>query len=439
MIKNKSVVLLTVIACISFSVIYITKDKASSTDSSSEFLTSVETNTISLSSIETYKKYSGNISGIKEEIISPQIPSEVKEIRVKKGDYVKKGQVLMVLDSSSVDEQVSQAKNAYDKANQGVEQAKAQQGEIKKQLTSVNSELDSSKKNLSDVTSSIESLTKELEELNNQKESGEISMQDFLLKAQEINASIKELSDKATTLQKPLMELEMKKATLEKTLESMGGSNLDSQIGQVKEMYDKALETKEGFILKAPFNGYVTSLNAKVGEIPMGLNPPIVVSDTSSLKMEITLSEIDAKKVKVGSKYKVSLESIDGNKVDVNSTITSIEKIPSSDFNEYKATLNVPNKNDFKSGSFGELYIPTSIKNDVVVISKNALIRENDESFVYIIGKDNKAKKVKVTLSVENDEFIEVTNGLNVDDILVTKGKDFIKENESINIVRGDK
>lgn len=439
MIKNKSVVLLTVIACISFGGVYISKGKTPNTDSSSSFLTSVETDTVSLSSIETYKKYSGNISGIKEEVVSPQIPSEVKDIKVKKGDYVKKGQVLMILDSSSVDEQVNQAKDAYDKANQGVEQATKQQVEIKKQLDSANSELNTSKETLTELTSTIESLTTELTELNTKKESGEISMPEFLSKAQEINNSIKELSDKASTLQKPLMELEMKKATLEKTLESMGGSDLNTQVGQVKEMYDKALETKNSFILKAPFNGYITALNAKVGEVPVGFNPPIIVSDTSSLKLELLISKSDASKIKVGSKYKVTLENIEGNKVSVDSTLTSIEKIVSSDFDEYKAVVNIPNKNNFKSGSYGELHIPTSIKHDVVTISKDALFRDSDNSYVYILDKDNKAKKISVSLGIENDEFIEVTEGLKAGDILVTKGKDFIKENESVNIVRGDK
>ena len=44
------------------------------------------------------------------------MPSNILSINVKKGDAVKKDQVLMVLDSSSVDEQVCAAKDAYEKS-----------------------------------------------------------------------------------------------------------------------------------------------------------------------------------------------------------------------------------------------------------------------------------------------------------------------------------
>ena len=57
--------------------------------------------------IEKYRKFSGSVKGLQEEALSPTRPSTCfKYYTSKKGDAVKIDQVLMVLDSSSVDEQV---------------------------------------------------------------------------------------------------------------------------------------------------------------------------------------------------------------------------------------------------------------------------------------------------------------------------------------------
>jgi membrane fusion protein (multidrug efflux system) len=49
-------------------------------------------------------------------------------------------------------------------------------------------------------------------------------------------------------------------------------------------------------------------------------------------------------------------------------------------------------------------------------------VREGDASFVYIIGPDQKAKRLPVTTGRRDGKLVEILSGLEVDDRIVTEG-----------------
>ena len=51
-----------------------------------------------------------------------------------------------------------------------------------------------------------------------------------------------------------------------------------------------------------------------------------------------------------------------------------------------------------------------------------ALVREGDSSFVYVIGKDKKAKRLPVKTGRRDGNLIEITEGLTAGDAIVTEG-----------------
>jgi membrane fusion protein, multidrug efflux system len=51
-----------------------------------------------------------------------------------------------------------------------------------------------------------------------------------------------------------------------------------------------------------------------------------------------------------------------------------------------------------------------------------ALIREGNQSFVYTVGKDGKAKRLAVTTGGRDGTLVEITDGLSAGDRIVTEG-----------------
>lgn len=413
--KNNTKVILSMILVTAIIVsLYIIRKWDSESNTTKNNIPTVQVEYIKEGNIEKYKRFSGSVTGVQEEALSPKMPSNVISINVKKNDTVKQGQVLMVFDSSSVDEQVEQAKSAYEKASLGV-------SESQNKLSKANSQLDSLNTQISKEKSSLASIEKELAKTN--------------IELEKVNNLTKEI----TKINGTLAGLEMQKVTLEKSLSSFDNTNLNSQVEQLKKVYDSALQTKESFTLKAPFNGVVTSLNAKVGETPIGLNPPIVISDISELSLDVTVSQKDIGLISVNNEYIVSVQDKKGKIKEVQGKVSSINSQVNGDEKIYDVKIKLSNKEKFESGSYAEVYIPSTKHENTLVVPKSALFRSNEIPYVYIVSPENKVKKINVTLGIENNDSIEILSGLRPGNKVITRGKDLVSIGEIVNIVGGDK
>lgn len=437
MIKGKSILIGMTIITIGFGGIYFVRK---SQDKSTLVYNSqtVQIDYVKKNNIEKYRQFSGSVKGIQEETLSPTMPSNVLSINVKKGDTIKKDQVLMVLDSSSVDEQVSAAKDAYEKALSSKNSASNQLSQVQNQISQVDNNIKNEKNNLNSLQDNLEKSKSELEKLKNDLENNDISQVEFQTKSLEISKEIQSITSKIQESSSKLGTLEIQKSSIENGLSSFDTSSIDAQIDELKKVYDSALEAKESYTLKAPFDGYVASLNATVGKPTLGLNPPIVVSDTSELSLEISVSDKDIGLIKIGDQYKVSVEDKSGKKVDTTGKVSSIESVVENDIKSNLVKITLPNKQKLSSGSFAEVYVPNTKREDTLVISKNALFRNGDTPYVYIVTPEDKVKKVNVSLGIENDDYIEVLSGLREGHKVITKGKEFVSIDEKVNIVGGD-
>ena len=140
---------------------------------------------------------------------------------------------------------------------------------------------------------------------------------------------------------------------------------------------------------------------------------------------------------KIGDEYKVSIEDKSGKNVDTTGKVSSIESVVENDIKSNLVKLTLPNKEKLSSGSFAQVYIPNTKREDTLVISKNALFRNGDTPYVYIVTPEDKVKKVNVSLGIENDDYIEVLSGLREGHKVITKGKEFVSIDEKVNIVGG--
>ena len=437
MIKSKRILIGMMIITIGFGGIYFAR-KSQNKSSIAYNCPTVQIDYVKKNSIEKYRQFSGSVKGIKEEALSPSMPSNVLSINVKKGDAVKKDQVLMVLDSSSVDEQVSAAKDAYGKAITGKNSTTSQISQVQNQVSKINNDIKSEESNLNSLKDELNNSTNQLEKLKKDLENKGISQEKFQIKSLEISKNIQSLTDKIQESSSKLGALKLQKSSIENGISYFDTSSIDVQIEQLKKVYDSALESKENFTLKAPFDGYVTNLNATVGKSPIGLNPPIVISDTSELSLEINVSDKDIGLIKIGNQYKVSIEDKLGKKVDTTGKVSSIESITENDIKANLVKITIPNKQKFSSGSFGEVYVPNTKRDNTLVISKNALFRSGDIPYVYIVTAEDKVKRVNVSLGIENDDSIEILSGLREGHKVITKGKEFVSVDEKVNIVGGD-
>ena len=73
-------------------------------------------------------------------------------------------------------------------------------------------------------------------------------------------------------------------------------------------------------------------------------------------------------------------------------------------------------------------------KRESYVIRENAIINEDDISYVYLVDKDNKINKQRVELGIRNDGMVEIIEGLRSNDVVVFEGINKIKEGSVVQI-----
>lgn len=83
----------------------------------------------------------------------------------------------------------------------------------------------------------------------------------------------------------------------------------ERQVSQAKARQKEVTNQYQYLRIVAPNNGVVTAKNVKVGEMAMPGMPAIVLSDLSSLKIEVEVAESALQMAQIGQKVKVSIPS----------------------------------------------------------------------------------------------------------------------------------
>lgn len=82
--------------------------------------------------------------------------------------------------------------------------------------------------------------------------------------------------------------------------------------------------------------------------------------------------------------------------------------------------INVQNpKLEIVPGMYAEASLVLRQKNDALVVSVQALNREEDSVTVFLVGPNNKIEERKVQLGIETPDQAEIISGLNQGDLVV--------------------
>ena len=397
----------------------------------------VEVYNVENSNIKKYKKFSGIVSAGEKEVVTPKALSNITSIKVKVGDYVKKGQVLMTLDSSKLDEQISnldktnqQIQGSVNEAKKKLEELQGRSNEILVKKESLENEI----KSLEDENINIDD---ELTELSRKLEAGEITQEEFEIQKKEKEALKASNLAKISKNNVEVKTLDMTKQTLDKSISELEKIiNNSNENNQISEMLDGLKDKRGDYTVVAGISGVVEELNLKVGKMPISFTKPgILIENTESIDFEFQIMKEDLEKFKVGMEVSIFID-IDGKQEERKAIIESISPDEDERTKQHKVVATIKNlNNEIKLGSFAKLMIETDVKNNVITIPKDGIIREGEKAFVYI-NKNNIAKKVEVTTGIENHNEVEILNGLNIGDKVVIKGKEFIKQEERIKVVK---
>lgn len=209
--------------------------------------------------------------------------------------------------------------------------------------------------------------------------------------------------------------------------------SIDGAAASVNSAQASLLEAQANYdktILKAPFAGKVTKLDATTGQLVMGGSVSadkknlISIVSNAGLQVEVNIPEVDIAKVALGNKVTINVDAY-GETVSFAGVITTIESgetivngVPT-----YKTIIQFTQQDErLKPGMTANLDITTAQVDNVMTLPQRALIFDQGKNYIEVVyGDDNKQrerKAVEIGLT-SSDGFVEIKSGLNATDRVV--------------------
>ena len=340
--------------------------------------TPVEVRKAEIGEIKNEYTYSGKVTAGEEANILSMVAGKVERVNFGIGDTVRAGDVLFVMETATIANNLSSAEAGLLAAEAGVDGAK---------LAYDNAQLN----------------------YDNNKvlyEAGAVSKSTF--DQIELGLEQAKIAVESATAQKEAAAAQV--STLKKTLS-------DSTI-------------------TSPINGIVTACNVKKGEILSQTNGyPFTVMNMEKMLVKVSVSEGIINKIHKDDTVDLKIKSVSADMLE--GKVKTVN--PAANYSgTYDVEIEIDNASgEIKAGMFAEVYFVNEKADNMIVIPKAAVLSDGENSYVYIAENDRAVKKT-VETAVDDGENVGIISGLNEGELVIVKGQNYVNEGTDLNIVSGE-
>ena len=227
----------------------------------------------------------------------------------------------------------------------------------------------------------------------------------------------------------------------QKSLYEKGGVTLrelrNSEVSRTNAQYD--FESAEIRLAKmnitAPFSGVIVELPyyTKGTRVTSG-QPMVSLMSYDKMYVDINLPEKSISEVKLGhealiTNYTIAEDTLVG-------TVSELSPMISSETRTFSGKLLINNPDlKLRPGMFVKADIITAKKDSVIVIPKNIILTGNRGKYVFVVERNSAADDRQIVTGIENKDYVEVVEGLKVNDRLIIKGFETLRDNSKVKII----
>ena len=212
--------------------------------------------------------------------------------------------------------------------------------------------------------------------------------------------------------------------------------NSEVSVLNAKTDYENSLLKYEYMSVKAPFDGVIVDLPHFTEYTKVDQGASIVsVMDYSKLYMDINLPESAIPYVKPNQNvmithYTIPYDTIVG-------YINEISPAINQETRTFKGKMIIDNYDlKLRPGMFVKADIQVDFNKDVIVIPKNIIMTSGGKKkFIYVLDK-NVAKYCEIKTGIEDRSEVQIVEGLNIGDIIITKGFETLRDECKVKVER---
>ena len=235
------------------------------------------------------------------------------------------------------------------------------------------------------------------------------------------------------------LEIAEQEQSKQKALYEKGGvtmsemRNTEVKVTNARYDYENALLSLEKMKVMAPFDGVIVDLPHYTASIKVEQGKPLVsLMAYDKMYMDINLPESSIRYIKEAQPVYITHYTIPGDTL--NGKISELSPAISSETRTFKGKVLVDNSQlKLRPGMFAKADIVVDRADSSIIIPKEVILSNRRRKYVYIVEK-NTAKIRNLETGLEDEYNIEIISGLNVNDNLVVKGFETLKEDAKVKI-----
>jgi len=183
---------------------------------------------------------------------------------------------------------------------------------------------------------------------------------------------------------------------------------------------DIAQATLDQIYLKAPFTGTIMDMDTQVGDLVNGGTAAVKIDDLSHLFVDVEISEVDIRQVRIGQKVEMTFDALAGEEFQgVVSDIAGYGTSTSGTVN-FTVTVEIQNPTvEIKPGMTAAINVTVSQINDALLVPSRAVRTVDGQRVVYVLKNDMPAA-VEISLGASANSYSQISEGaVNVGDLII--------------------
>ncbi|MCA1320070.1 efflux RND transporter periplasmic adaptor subunit [Bacillus tianshenii] len=332
-------------------------------------------------------------------------PLTVEQVHVKIGDIVKKGDLIVSLDPTAANEQVTQAQNAVSELENALSKMKELQQATESQAS------------LTDIPKLQAELNQSLEKsqaLLDGVETGAVTSLDLLQSTMEVMLKQAQLATAASQMQQ---------------MPSFNTVEIEAQLTQARQGLKQAQQLAEAASITSPIDGIVSELNVVEDGIAAPNVPIGTIIQQENISATFQVNSYQVSKLKAGQTATISFEGLSDT---YESAIETVSPTVNQQTNMFSVIIPVSNTEQFiKGGMRATAYVAVDNLDAQIVVPNDAILYEESTSYVFLI-EDGKALRRDVTTGFRDGELIQIVEGLTKGQKVAVGGKERLKDGTDI-------
>ena len=189
---------------------------------------------------------------------------------------------------------------------------------------------------------------------------------------------------------------------------------------------------KQTQVIKAPFSGVITRLNARLGQqVTMG-TPLFTIADLSHTELEFYVGSQDIESIRPGDSIQFNHQN-----TIITGAITekAVQMDPERKAFKVKALVNHSGTGVQSTGQTVELTVKTNTIRTGIWLPAKAINQFGKRCIAYVVNK-GKAERKELTIGYRTQHTLQVTDGLTSGDQVVIAGIDKIEDGTPVKVIK---